>query len=66
MEFLGAECKSGAEILLDIAGWDEHLKGADLVVTGEGASDRQTLMGKAPWVVMRRASTAGVPTLLIP
>lgn len=65
MEFLGAECKSGAEILLDIAGWDEHLKGADLVVTGEGASDRQTLMGKAPWVVMRRASAAGVPTLLI-
>jgi len=65
MEFLGAGCRSGAEILLDIAGWDNLLNGADLVVTGEGASDRQTLMGKAPWVVMRRASAAGVPTLLI-
>ena len=38
----------GAELLLDLTGFDAALAGADLVITGEGSLDRQTLPGKAP------------------
>lgn len=65
MQLLGAECRSGAKLLLDRAGFDDALRGASLVITGEGSADRQTLMGKLPAHVMRRAKDAGVPTVII-
>lgn len=44
--FLGASLRPGADVVLDAVGFDQHLAGADLVLTGEGKLDRQTLQGK--------------------
>ena len=63
--FLHARLVPGAELLLDAAGFDRQLQHADLVITGEGKADAQTLMGKLPAEILRRATKAGVPTLLI-
>ncbi|QNG38136.1 glycerate kinase [Geodermatophilaceae bacterium NBWT11] len=60
---LGARITSGADLVCDLVGLDEALVGADLCVTGEGALDAQTLTGKGPAVVARRAAAAGVPCL---
>jgi glycerate 2-kinase len=57
---LGADLVPGAETVLDLIGFDEHLRGCNLVVTGEGQVDRTTAEGKAPGVVAARAATAGV------
>lgn len=65
LQLLGGEHRSGAEVLLALSGFDAALEGADLVLTGEGRSDRQTLSGKAPWVVARHAARAGVPAVLV-
>ena len=65
MQYLDAERLSGAELLLRETRFDERLKGAQWVITGEGKSDRQTLMGKLPLAVLRHAQHQGVPTLLI-
>ncbi len=62
---LGATVRSGIDLVLDLAGFDAAVAGADLVITGEGRLDRQTAMGKAPWGIMRRAKAAGVPTVAI-
>ena len=51
----GGELKSGADAVLDILGFEDRLEGASLVVTGEGRIDAQTLQGKLPAVVARRA-----------
>ena len=55
---LGAELIPGAELVLDAMAFDP--RGADLVVTGEGTVDRTTAEGKAPAVVARRCTEAGV------
>jgi len=57
---LGADLVPGAETVLDLIGFDEHVSGCDLVVTGEGQVDRTTAEGKAPGVVAARAAAAGV------
>ena len=45
---LGADMRPGIELMLDLVGFDEHLPGSALVVTGEGSLDEQSLRGKAP------------------
>jgi glycerate kinase len=60
---LGARLVSGAGLVCDLVGLGESLAGADLVITGEGALDEQTLGGKAPAEVAARARAAGVPCL---
>ncbi len=55
---LGAELRSGAELVLETVGFDPS--GYDLVVTGEGTVDRTTAEGKAPALVARRCAAAGV------
>lgn len=65
MQYLHAESRSGIELLLDTIRFEEQLKGADVVVTGEGSADAQTLMGKLPQGIMNRARNCGVPTFLI-
>lgn len=65
MAMLGAKVRSGIDLVLDLAGFDSKIAGADLVITGEGRLDSQTAMGKAPWGIMRRAAAAGVPTVAI-
>ncbi len=56
---LGATLRSGIDTLLDMLHFDERVAACDLVVTGEGRIDRQTLMGKAPSGVLRRATQQG-------
>ena len=51
--------------MLELAGFDARLAGADLVVTGEGKLDAQTLQGKGPAEVARRAAAAGLPVLAV-
>lgn len=62
---LGATYTSGADLLLDMIDFDARLVGADLVVTGEGRLDRQTLSGKGPAVVAERARARGVPVVAV-
>lgn len=65
MQFMDAQVESGAELVLRSNHFDDMLQHADLVITGEGASDAQTLMGKLPSIVLRHAQKAGVPVVLI-
>lgn len=65
MQYLGAEMKGGADLLLDLVGFDDKIKKADLVITGEGRADSQTLMGKLPQRVLERCKRYGVPVGLI-
>jgi glycerate 2-kinase len=62
---LGAQVVSGAGLVCDLVGLAEALDGAALAITGEGALDEQTLSGKAPSEVARRAAAAGVPCLAV-
>ena len=63
--FLDAKLERGAPLIVAASGFDDHLSGADLVITGEGRVDSQTAYGKAPGEVAARAKAAGVPVLLI-
>lgn len=65
MAYLGAQLKSGIDILLDIVGFDAEIQDADLVITGEGKSDPQTLMGKVPHGILRRCQRLGLPVCLL-
>lgn len=65
LRMLGAELRPGAEAIADAVGLDAALADVALVLTGEGASDRQTLCGKAPFVVSARARRLGKPTVLL-
>ena len=65
LAYLNASLKPGTELVLDATGFDEILKGADLVITGEGCSDFQTLKGKLPFGILRRAQKQGVPVALL-
>jgi glycerate 2-kinase len=60
--FLGARMRPGIELLLELASFGPRLDGAQLVITGEGSLDRQTLHGKAP-VGVARAATAHDPAV---
>lgn len=62
---LGAQVQPGIDLVLDLVGFDAALTGADLVVTGEGSLDTQSLAGKAPVGVARRAAAHGVPTVAV-
>jgi glycerate 2-kinase len=57
---LGARMVSGADYFLDLLKFDEHMRNTDLVITGEGRLDRQTLAGKLPAVVAQRAAPTPV------
>lgn len=61
--FLGASVVSGVDVILDLLGFADAVRDADLVLTGEGSFDEQSLTGKAPIGVARAAGE--VPTYLI-
>ncbi len=63
--FLRAEMKSGIEAVLDMINFDEKLKGASLVVTGEGKTDRQSCCGKVMQGVGKRCKKCGVPAVAL-
>ena len=65
LAFLSARIASGIDLLLDVVRFPEALHGADLVVTGEGSFDAQSLHGKAPVGVAQAARAAGVPVVAL-
>ena len=62
---LGGERRSGAEVVAEVQRLDAALEGADWLITGEGRSDRQTLLGKTPLVAARHAAAKAVPATLL-
>ncbi|MDE6290475.1 MAG: glycerate kinase [Muribaculaceae bacterium] len=65
LAFGGGLIESGAPLLLDAIGFDEIIKDADLIITGEGSSDRQTLMGKIPYEILRHGKKRNIPVWLV-
>jgi glycerate kinase len=65
LQLVGASFRSGAEVVADLIGLDAALADADWAFTGEGRTDAQTLLRKAPFVVAERARAAGVPITLL-
>ena len=67
MACFGATMQPGIDRVLDLVHFNDALLGASLIITGEGKSDAQTLMGKVPMGVLRRAGArAGdVPVALL-
>ncbi|MDO6994793.1 glycerate kinase [Brachyspira innocens] len=63
LAFCNAELKSGINAVLDIIDFEEHIKGASLIITGEGAIDGQTKKGKVPVGVAKRANN--IPVIAI-
>lgn len=63
--FLNAELKSGVELVLEATNFKEQLKDAELVITGEGKIDSQTIYGKTPIGVAKLAKESGVPVIAI-
>lgn len=63
--FCDAEIKSGIETILDLVDFTEKIDGADLVITGEGKIDGQSIRGKVPIGVAARTAPAGLPVLAI-
>jgi glycerate kinase len=63
--FTGARLRPGIEIVLEAVGFRDQVGTADLVITGEGRTDAQTGMGKAPLGVARAAAAFGVPVVCL-
>ena len=64
-QFLGARLERGVEMVLDAIHFDQIIQGADLVVTGEGRVDSQTLTGKTPFGVAQHARRQDIPVVAI-
>ena len=62
---LGGRLQSGFEVVSELLGFDEALRASRVVVTGEGAFDETSLLGKVVGSVLRAASSAGVPVVII-
>ena len=65
MAFMGAELKAGVDIVLETVNLRDKLASVDLVITGEGGLDFQTVYNKAPIGVARIASEHNIPTIAI-
>lgn len=65
MEFFGGKLKSGIEIVLDLIKFDNYLDGVDLVISGEGRIDGQSVYGKVPVGIAGRAKKRNIPVLVV-
>ena len=63
--FFNSQLRMGIETVLDLTNFDAHLQEADLVITGEGKLDSQSLRGKVVIGVARRAKKFGVPVVAL-
>ena len=63
--FFAAQFRAGVEVVAELVGLAEAVQGADLVITGEGRFDAQTLRGKTPFGVARIARAQGVPVVVL-
>jgi glycerate kinase len=62
---LGGRLRSGYEVVTELVGFPDLLRGSQMVMTGEGAFDATSLMGKVVGSVLGDASAAGVPVVVI-
>ena len=63
--FLGAQLVNGIDYYLELTGFEQALQYCNLVITGEGSIDRQTLQGKAPFGVARYAKKNGIEVIAL-
>lgn len=63
--FLGADLRRGVDLILDLVQLEQQIQGADLVITGEGQIDFQTIYGKAPAGVATRALQRNIPCIAL-
>lgn len=63
--FFNAKLESGIKTVLEISGFEEKLKNTDLVITGEGKTDHQTLYGKAPAGIAKIAKKYNIPVICL-
>ena len=63
--FLGAELKAGVDIILDLINFEKKLEDIDLVFTGEGMLDGQSIYGKTPVGVAKKAKEKGIPVIAV-
>ena len=65
LAFLNCKLKQGAKILLDISGFHKKAINANLIITGEGKIDKQTLMGKIPYHILQEGIKSQIPVIAI-
>ena len=65
LAFCGASLRAGVDAVMQALGFDDQIRGADLVVTGEGTFDEQSLHGKVPAGVMRAAELARITVAIV-
>ena len=62
---LGARLRPGIDMVLDAVGFDRRIEGADLIITGEGRIDSQTMRGKTPFGVLSAGRRHGIPVVAL-
>ncbi len=65
MAFVNAELSVGANIVLEALEYDKKLSGVDLVIVGEGSTDKSTQFNKSPVAVAMRAKEKGIPVICL-
>jgi glycerate kinase len=65
MAFCGAHVRPGIDVVMDVVGFRERLEATELVITGEGSLDEQSLRGKVVAGVLREAQDAGRPAAIL-
>ena len=65
MQFMNAKMRSGADVLLETVNFNSLIEDADLIITGEGSADSQTLMGKIPARILEYGLRKNIPVMLI-
>ena len=65
MAFTGARLRPGVEVVMETQRFEQRLIGTDLVITGEGSFDAQSMHGKVPDGVVRASQLAGVPCAIV-
>lgn len=65
LAFFRALLKPGIRLVLELSDFNNRIAGADMIITGEGHADRQTLRGKVPYGVLEEARKQRIPVLLI-
>ena len=63
LAFLNAELRSGADLALALCQFESKIEDADLIITGEGRMDHQSLMGKIPGKILEAGKRKGVPVI---
>jgi glycerate kinase len=63
--FLNARLRPGIDVVLEILNIEERLKGVDIVISGEGKIDGQTIFGKGPAGIAKKAKEKAIPVILL-